>query len=189
MKGEILWFAKPGTVDVLRFIRDLDARGLVYRQPDSNKVGIQVLERDAVHREMPLEDVADYFDDEPDWPTAILWLDRSTDVLFGPHESRDRWWFSLDGLDWSQAQRVVFAVVACALGTPGTLGVVVDRNLPEGYEDWIRCFDHGTAIPYEPDLLLLASTAGNHNHALIVPPSSWITRPPTSPSPPTPDRG
>lgn len=187
MKGEIWWFAKPGAIDALRLIRDLDARGLVYRQPENNKVGIQVLERDGEHREIPLEDVITYFE-EAEWPTAILWLGPDTDVLFGPDDVPHRWTFDLDGLNWSEAQRVAFAVVACALGTPGTLGVVVDRNLPDNYEEWIRCFDHGTAIPYEPDLLVLASTAGNHNHALILRPDSWITRPPTSPSPPTPNR-
>lgn len=182
MKGEIWWFARPEAIDPVAVIHDLDQRGLSHRHPASDRDGMVFLTAEGDRAEGTVDEVVALF--KSDFATSMLWLDHSTNVLFGPDDVLHRWTFDLDGLDWSEAQRVVFAVVACALGTPGTLGVVVDRNLPEGYEDWIRCFDHGTAIPYEPDLLLLASTAGNHNHALIVPPDSWITRPPSAPPPP-----
>lgn len=187
MKGEIWWFAVPGSIQAEHVIKDLNERGFAYRHPTAATDRMIYLDTEGDRHEGTVDEVIDLF--ESDLVTSMLWLDADTNVLFGPDDVLHRWTFDLDGLDWSEAQRVAFAVVACALGTPGTLGVVVDRNLPDNYEEWIRCFDHGTAIPYEPDLLLLASTAGNHNHALILRPDSWITHPQTSPSPPPANLG
>ena len=72
----------------------------------------------------------------------------------------------------------MFAVIGCALGTPGTLGVVADHQLPDRYEDWIRYFEHRGAIPYAADLLLRTSTGREHDHTLHLPEWSWLARKP-----------
>lgn len=182
MKSGLWWFSRPGAVDVGRMIHDLNSRGLAYRQPGSASGTIQVVNEEGDSSHALLDQAIRYLGEDPR-ATAILWLDASTDVVFGPLTAMHRFVFYLDGLDWAEAQRVVFSVVACALGSEGTLGVVADRYLPDTYEAWIDCIEKGGEIPYEPDLLLLTSTAGNHNHTLILSDRSWLTNPPR----PTPE--
>ena len=177
MTGQIWWFAHPNAIDPGDIIRDLDNRGLTYRQPGSTTDDTMTyITADGSRHEGTMSEVVGRFTSE--LVTSILWLDGTTPVPFGPQEVLHRWSFDLNGLAWADAQRVAFAVVACASGTPGTLGVVADRQLPDRHAEWARCFDERREIPYDPDFVLLASTAGRSSHALVVPQESWLVRPP-----------
>ena len=185
MRGQIWWFSHPQSIDVRRVVHDLDRRGLRYRHPSSTIDCIRILNDDGTTRDGSIDELVEVFNRQPPG-SADLWVGPNSGVGFSPDEGLHRLVFDLDGLTWAEAHHVAFSVLACALGTPGTTGVVVDRNLPDNFEAWIDCIEKGGEIPYEPDLLLLTSTAGNHNHALILSERSWVTNPP-QPTPEVPN--
>lgn len=176
MRGEIGWFALAGSIDVTRVLHDLDQRGLSYRQPGSPSDAVQIVTADGLHECASVAEVVALFG-TPHPPPVLLWLDRDTNVGFWPGEGTYGLRFDLNGLNWSAAQRVVFAVIGCALGITGTIGVVVDRQLEDRHGEWIRWFDGEGAMPYPADLLLVANEDGR-GHTITVSDESWLTHAP-----------
>lgn len=109
--------------------------------------------------------------------TAQLWINSEVDVLVTAEHPQGLMTFDLDGMTMAEARRTVFAVANAAMSQPGTVAVVVDRELPDRGDDLLAAYGERSvqaSLSFVPDLLL--SSMGDWRFAVDVRPGSWLAQ-------------